>query len=1238
MATLSNEMTRVMNNNQVQKEISCIQINLQHSRIATDSLMWQIAKDGVNIAIIQEPYTINNKVAGISKRFRIFQCGEGRPRAATVVINNKIDVLLIKQLSDEDTVVLEMSIERIKYYIISIYLDIEKQLEEDLEKLNKILKFTERESVLIAMDSNSRSTMWYDRLTNPRGRVLEEYLCSKGLFILNEEKEMTTFQNRIGSSNIDLTITNNRMIAGVKGWDILKEESSSDHNFIRFFICQEIAYKNSINYNGIRYIVKEGNFKKFDKKIAQHVAREFKFNVNEEAEKLDDIISAEIEGENDIEMSIEKFQTALSSTCNDSFTKKWASKRITRNKIAPWWTQELTIRRKKVNALRRRYQRTKNNEILRDSRKTQYYEERTQYQGLIKKEKKESWKKFCNVTTSQNPWNIVYKLASGKIKNNTIMTTLRKEDGTNTTNAAETTQYILEKLVPVDNTEKETNYHILVRTDIKEPVQNEDDRDFTQEEIKNIISSMDPKKAPGEDGITSKILYRAFINFPKIITTLYNGCLRTGTFPKIWKKAILIPIVKPGKENSDEVSKFRLISLLKTGGKVLEKALINRIMHHINRNMPLNENQYGFMPQKSTTDAVMALKEFVEENLETGKILVLVSLDVKGAFDAAWWPNIIQSLKNFKCPENLYNTAKSYFNQRTVVMTLNSITLEREATRGCPQGSCCGPGFWNIQYNSLLNLNFTRHTKAIAYADDLMLAITGKTIREAENITNIELRKIMSWTDDNKVEFNEGKSKVMLISRRKRREDKAIKIYMKNKLLQQVNNMKYLGIILDSKFKFRDHIKYAADRCSTIIHILSKSAKLHWGLNHEALKTIYKGAILPLLLYGAPVWINAMRYESNRKLYIRVQRLINIKMAKAYRTTSAEALCTLTGMMPIIIKAEESAKLYNITRGSRKLKEFDHEAEPKSWPHPADSIRIYEEEGKVERNISTLQIFTDGSKGAYGVGAGIVTYMDNVLKCEERFKLDNRCSNNQAEQLAIVKALDTIERNTREIAEQNRIAIIYTDSKITIDSLKNTKKHTNLINEIRNKVKTLEIDKWRVSFAWIKAHAGIHGNELADRTAKAAASDQNATVYYKKIPKTAILKELNEDGLQKWQQEWNITTKGAITKSFFPNILSRHKIKFNFTSNFTAMVTGHGKTRSYFHRFKIMDNPGCPCNNDIQSVEHLLFDCPILKDKRELLKNEIIKTRTWPPTKEELVTKYLKYFKNFTDSIDFENL
>ena len=127
-----------------------------------------------------------------------------------------------------------------------------------------------------------------------------------------------------------------------------------------------------------------------------------------------------------------------------------------------------------------------------------------------------------------------------------------------------------------------------------------------------------------------------------------------GYFPKQWKRSIILPIVKPGKEQSTEVTKYRPISLLNIGEKVLKKLLIDRINHHLLSNRPLNENQYEFLSQKSTFDAAMAAKAFVRENLQRKKFVVMISLDVKGAFDAAWWPGILSKLRNLCCPKNLY--------------------------------------------------------------------------------------------------------------------------------------------------------------------------------------------------------------------------------------------------------------------------------------------------------------------------------------------------------------------------------------------------------------------------------------------------------------------------------------------------------------------------------------------------------------------------------------------------------
>jgi len=173
---------------------------------------------------------------------------------------------------------------------------------------------------------------------------------------------------------------------------------------------------------------------------------------------------------------------------------------------------------------------------------------------------------------------------------------------------------------------------------------------------------------------------------------------------------------------------------------------------------------------------------------------------------------------------------------------------------GCPQGSCCGPGFWNVLYNALLNLTFSSHTKIISFADDLAILTFGKTLSEAEVYANSDLAKIENWARENKMQF-ESKSKVMLITR-KRRHD--INIYLNNRRLKQVTDMKYLGIHFDSRLTFQKHIEHIAEKSRTLIYMLSKTAKLGWGLGHKSPKTVHEGALVPLMTYGPPVWEEAV--------------------------------------------------------------------------------------------------------------------------------------------------------------------------------------------------------------------------------------------------------------------------------------------------------------------------------------------------------------------------------------------
>jgi hypothetical protein len=121
--------------------------------------------------------------------------------------------------------------------------------------------------------------------------------------------------------------------------------------------------------------------------------------------------------------------------------------------------------------------------------------------------------------------------------------------------------------------------------------------------------------------------------------------------------------------------------------------------------------------------------------------MIMTSLDIQGVFDEAWWPAILNNLRDLQCPRNLYNLTRSYFSDRVTILWANTYRKERKVTKGCPQGSCCGPGVWNVLYNALLNLEFTSHTKVVAFADDLAILTYGKQHQKLKHIPTLTLQK-----------------------------------------------------------------------------------------------------------------------------------------------------------------------------------------------------------------------------------------------------------------------------------------------------------------------------------------------------------------------------------------------------------------------------------------------------------------------------------------------------------------
>jgi len=161
---------------------------------------------------------------------------------------------------------------------------------------------------------------------------------------------------------------------------------------------------------------------------------------------------------------------------------------------------------------------------------------------------------------------------------------------------------------------------------------------------------------------------------------------------------------------------------------------------------------------------------------------------------------------------------------------------------------------------------------------------------------------------------------------------------------------------------------------------------------------------------------------------------------------------------------------------------------------------------------------------------------------------------------------------------------------------------------------------------------------MVDRLAKEAAVEDGPVVY-DKIPKEVIVAREKDHGLQMWEQQWMDTRKGALTKALFPSVKKMLTQKIPTFPELTTLLTGHGNINSYLYRLGQTDNWMCPCEEEEQTVDHLIFKCKKLRNLREEMIRQIKNTGgNWPATSETLSNIYQNFFVKFVKSIELSDL
>ena len=366
--------------------------------------------------------------------------------------------------------------------------------------------------------------------------------------------------------------------------------------------------------------------------------------------------------------------------------------------------------------------------------------------------------------------------------------------------------------------------------------------------------------------IPTKFLKICNLKIAPILCHLFNRCLIESHYPNVLKRSTIIPHYKSG--NKLKIDNYRPISHLHILNKIFETLIHERLYTYLTSNDIIAKNQFGYMQNRSTTQAALNVVSQVLPAIGRKSFGIILLIDLSKAFDCVQHKLLLAKLHRYGIRDGALRLIQSYLHARKQRVEINhTLSQFMNVTVGVPQGSVLGPLLYIVFSNDLNNI--IQDIELTTYADDIALCAVSDSLPDLICLINAKLEIIQNWSCFNRLPINYGKCHAVVVS------NKPItnipNLVIGEYIIPIKGSTNYLGINIDSKLTFKTHLDHVELR-------LAQLAGISWKTTHKyninAAISFYYSFVYSLLSYGSPVWGGALLIYSCTRLHSLYRRIV----------------------------------------------------------------------------------------------------------------------------------------------------------------------------------------------------------------------------------------------------------------------------------------------------------------------------------------------------------------------------